>query len=114
MVTALAESRVLYLSRESGKPVTDGWRSVVLSHYRRFFSVLFVKVQQECLTNRLGHLGEATKQAAGRRRDLMAQEESSRKEAEAYFSAYVRGRGGRGSGLGGAGVRGVRRGVGGI
>ena len=44
----------------------------------------------------------------------MAQEESSRKEAEAYFSAYVRGRGGRGSGLGGAGVRGVRRGVGGI
>ena len=32
----------------------------------------------------------------------------------AYFSTYVRGRGGRGSGLGGAGVRGVRRGVGGI
>ena len=29
-VTALAESRVLYLSRESGKPVTEGWRSVVL------------------------------------------------------------------------------------
>ena len=60
VVTALAESRVLYLSRESGKPVTDGWRSVVLSQYRRFFSVLFVKVQQECLTTRLGHLGEAT------------------------------------------------------
>ena len=83
----------------------------MLSHYRRYFSVLFVKVQQECLTSRLGHLGEATRQAAGRRGDLMAQEESSRKEAEAYFSAYVRG---RGSGLGGAGVRGVRRGVGGI
>ena len=43
-----------------------------------------------------------------------AMEESSRKEAEAYFSAYVRGRGGRRSGMGGAGVRGVRRGVGGI
>ena len=114
VVTALAESRVLFLSRESGKPITDGWRSIVLSHYRRFFSVLFVKVQQECLTSRLGHLGEATRQAAGRRGDLMAQEESSRKEAEAYFSAYVRGRGGRRSGMGGAGVRGVRRGVGGI
>ena len=71
-------------------------------------------MQQVYITARLGHLGEATKQAAGRRGDLMAQEESSRKEAEAYFSAYVRGRGGRGSGLGGAGVRGVRRGVGGI
>ena len=114
VVTALAESRVLYLSRESGKPVTDGWRSVVLSSYRRYFSVLFVKVQQVCLTNRLGHLGEATRQAAGRRSDLMAQEASSRKEAEAYFSAYVRGRGGRRSGMGEAGVRGVRRGVGGI
>ena len=39
VVTALAESRVLYLSRESGKPVTDGWRSVVLSSYRRYFVV---------------------------------------------------------------------------
>ena len=48
------------------------------------------------------------------KRQSEAQEESSRKEAESYFSAYVRGRGGRGSGLGGAGVRGVRRGVGGI
>ena len=34
-------------------------------------------------------------------------------EADAYFSAYVRGRGGRRSGMGAAGVRGVRRGVGG-
>ena len=50
-----------------GKPVTDGWRSDVLSSYRRYFSVLFVKLQQVCLTTRLGHLGEATRQAAGRR-----------------------------------------------
>ena len=113
VVTALAESRVLYLSRESGKPVTDGWRSVVLAQYRRYFSVLFVKVQAACLTARLGHLGEGARQAAGRRGDLMAQEESSRREAEAYFSAYVRGRGGRRSGMGGAGIRWVGRGVGG-
>ena len=75
---------------------------------------MFVKVQWDCLTARLGHLGEGARQAASRRGVLMAQEESSRKEAEAYFSAYVRGRGGRRSGMGGAGVRGVRRGVGGI
>ena len=29
-ITALAESRVLFLSRESGKPITDGWRSIML------------------------------------------------------------------------------------
>ena len=44
----------------------------------------------------MGHLGEGTRRAAGRRNDLMVQEESSRREAEAYFSAYVRGRGSRG------------------
>ena len=67
VVTALAESRVLYLSRESGKPVTDGWRSVVLGQQRRYFSVLFVKIQSACLKARLGHLGEGARQAACRR-----------------------------------------------
>ena len=71
----------------------------MLAQYRRHFSVLFVKVQAACLTARLGHLGEGARQAAGRRGDLMMQEESSRREAEAYFSAYVRGRGGGGVGL---------------
>ena len=45
VISALAESRVLYLARETGKPATDGWRSVVLGQYRRYFSVLFVRVQ---------------------------------------------------------------------
>ena len=31
VISAMAESRVLYLARESGRLVTDGWRSVVLS-----------------------------------------------------------------------------------
>ena len=50
-----------------------------------------------------------TRQAAGRRNDLMVQEESSRREAEAYFSANVRGRRSR-DGMAGVGVWGVRRG----
>ena len=95
VISAMAESRVLFLSRESGKPVTDGWRSVVLGQYRRFFSVLFVKVQAACLSARIGHLGLQAREAAGRRRDLMLQEERSRREANAYFTAYVRGRGQR-------------------
>ena len=73
--------------------MTEGWRSVVLGQYRRHFSVLFVKVQAACLTARLGHLGAGGRQAAGRRRDLMIQERRSQREAEAYFSAYVRGPG---------------------
>ena len=51
---------LLYLSRESGKPVRvrDGWRSAVLAQYRR---------QAACLTARLGNLGEGARQAACRR-----------------------------------------------
>ena len=92
VVTAMAESGVLFLSRESGKPVTDGWRSVILGQYRRFFSVLFVRVQAACLTARLGHLGDGARDNAGRRRDLLAQEERARREAEAFFMAHSRGR----------------------
>ena len=91
-ITALAESRVLFLSRESGKPITDGWRSIVPGQYHRYFSAPFVRAQAACLTARVGHLGEGAQEVAGRRRDIMVQEERSRREAEAYHAAYVRGR----------------------
>ena len=39
----------------------------------------------------MGHLGLQAKEAAGRRRDLMLQEERSRREANAFYTAYVRG-----------------------
>ena len=93
LIKALAESRVLYLARETGKLVTEWWISTVLGQYRRYFSVLFVRVQAACLTARMGHLGSGAREAAGRRRDLLQQEQSSRREAQAYHSAYVRGRG---------------------
>ena len=93
LITALAESRVLFLARESGKPITDGLRSIVLGQYRRYFSVVFVRVQAACLTARMGHLGLGAREAAGRRKDMLQQEERSRREAEAYYAAYVRGRG---------------------
>ena len=44
-----------------------------------------------CLTARLGHFGIAAREVAGRRRDLMAQEERGRREAQAYYVAHVRG-----------------------
>ena len=45
------------------------------------------------MTARLGHLGIAAREVAGRRHDMMVQEERARREAEAFHAAYVRGRG---------------------
>ena len=52
-----------------------------------------------CLTARLGHFGIAAREVAGRRRDLMAQEERGRREAQAYYVVHVRGRGWRRRGV---------------
>ena len=41
----------------------------------------------------MGHFSEGARDGAGRRRDMMAQEERGRREAEAYFMAYTRGMG---------------------
>ena len=76
---------------------------MVLAQYQRFFSVHFVTVQAACLT-----ASEGARQVARRRVDLMDQEERARREREAFFMAYMTGRGGR---CGGEGVcmRGRRR-----
>ena len=52
-----------------------------------------MKCSADCLSVRLGHLGEGARQVAGRRRDLMEQELRARREEEAYHMAHVRGRG---------------------
>ena len=93
IIRGIAESRVLFLSRETGRPVTDSWTGQVLGAHRRFFSALFVRCQAQCLVARMGHLGEAARERAGQRRATMAQEEGSRKEEESDFASYVRGRG---------------------
>ena len=92
-IRGIAESRVLYLLRQEGRPVTDAWTGQVLGQHRRFFSALFVRCQAACLVSRMGHLGEGAKEAAARRKVWTAQEMRSRKEAEAFHSAYIRGRG---------------------
>ena len=93
IIRAMAESRALYLSRETGMPVSDiraGW---ILGQYRRLLSCLFIRSQASCLLARMGHLGEGAKECAARRRVTMAEEERRRKEEEAFFAAHVRGRG---------------------
>ena len=93
IIRGIAESRVLYLSRESGRPVTDSWTGQVLGAHRRFFSAQFVRSQAHCLVSRMGHLGEEARDRAGQRQVSMAQEERARRGDEAHFAAYVRGRG---------------------
>ena len=65
IIRAIAESRVLFLSRETGRPVTDGWTGQVLGAHRRFFSALFVRCQAQCLVARMGHLGKQARERAG-------------------------------------------------
>ena len=93
MIKAMAESRALFLSRETGQPVSElkaGW---ILGQHRRRLSCLFVRSQASCLLARMRHLGEGAKGCAARRKVAMVEEERMRKEAEAFFAAHIRGRG---------------------
>ena len=93
IIRAIAEARVLYLSRESGRPVTDHWVGQVLGAHRRFLSAAFIRAQMACLTSRMGHLGVGAREAAARRMVAMAEEQRIQREEEAHFAAHVRGRG---------------------
>ena len=92
-IKAIAEARVLYLSRETGLPVSDSKAGWILGQYRRLLSCLFIRSQASCLLARMGHLGEGAKECAARRRVAMAEEERRRKEEEAFHAAHIRGRG---------------------
>ena len=92
-IKAIAESRALFLSRETGQPVSESKSGWILGQYRKRLSCLFIRSQASCLLARMGHLGEGAKECAARRRVAMAEEERVRKEAEAFFAAHVRGRG---------------------
>ena len=90
VIRAMAESRVLYLSRESGRTLSDNQAGLILSQHRRRLSCLFTRSAASCLLSRVGHLGEGAKECAARRRVAMAEEERTRKEAEAFYAAHVR------------------------
>ena len=89
VIRALAESRALYLSREAGRPLSEREAGLILSQYRRVLSVVFVRSQAACMVARMGHLGEAARGCAERRREAMREGERMRLEAAAYHSAHV-------------------------
>ena len=93
LIRGLAESRALFLSREAGRPLSDRETGHILGQYRRVLSATFVRCQAACMVARMGHLGEAAKECAGRRRMAMVEGERMRQEAAAFHSAHIRGRG---------------------
>ena len=52
-----------------------------------------MRVKAACLTAGMGNLGLGAHEAAGSRKNMIQQEERSRREAEAYYAAFVMGRG---------------------
>ena len=100
LIRALAESRALYLSREAGRPLSDRESGHILGQYRRDLSVSFLRSQAACLVARVGHLGQAARECAGRRTVAMAEGVRMRQEAAAYHAAHIRGRGRWGSARG--------------
>ena len=92
LVKGMAEARALHLSRTSGRPLSEAETGVILGSYRRILSCRFVRSQENCLLARLGHMDQGAREAAGRRKERV-REEMARKEAAAFYTAYVRGRG---------------------
>ena len=93
IIRGIAESRVLFLSRETGRPVS--WTGQILGAHRIFYIALFVRCQAQCLVARMGLLRvrEQARERAGQRRATMAREERSWNEEQSHFASFVRGRG---------------------
>ena len=82
----------------SGRPLSEAETGVILASYRRILSCRFIRSQEDCLLARLGHMDQGAREAAGRRNVRLREEEMGRKEATAFYTAYVRGRGAKRTG----------------
>ena len=54
-ITAIAESRALFLSRETGQPVSEARAGWIFGQYRRLLTRLFISSLTSCLLARMGH-----------------------------------------------------------
>jgi uncharacterized membrane protein YdfJ with MMPL/SSD domain len=86
-IKAIAAARALFISRETGVPVSDAKARWILGQYRRLLSCLFVRSLASFLLARMGHMGEF----AAKTRVAMSEEERMRKEGEAFYAAHIRG-----------------------
>ena len=92
LVSYMAESRAKFICHARGKPLSTQETSSLLASYRRRLSVVAIRAQARCLLARVGHLGPAAEQAAQRRAKVRGNEDLQRREMQANFEAYVRGK----------------------
>ena len=93
LVKTLGEVKVAKQARDTGREASDKELGVIISQIRKYLSTSFVRAQSLCLINRLAHLGEGAKAAAGRRSLARKLEVGRRREREASFQAHIRGMG---------------------
>ena len=75
-----------------GNSFPEQERSSLLGSLRRGLSVVAVRAQAKCLLSRLGHLGVGASLAAERRKTIKNKVEVEKKEMQAYYEAYIRGK----------------------
>ena len=78
-------ARALHETRLTGIPASEGNLSTIVSRYRRILSCVFLRANESCLLDRLGHLDEGARGAAARRRATVRLEELDRAEAAAHM-----------------------------
>ena len=93
LVKVMGENKVAVQARATGREASDNELGIIISQIRKYLSTAFVRAQSLCLINRLAHLGEGAKAAAGRRTLARRLEQGRRREREAHHQAHVRGRG---------------------
>ena len=93
MVKVLGETKVAVQARATGREASDNELGIIISQIRKYLSTAFVRAQSLCLINRLAHLGEGAKAAAGRRSMAKRLEVGRRREREAHYEAHIRGMG---------------------
>ena len=76
----------------SGRPPSEGERSVTTGLLRRRLSTAIVKANMHVLLGRLGMIGEGAAMARGRRQWGRMEEERMRREREAAWRAATTGR----------------------
>ena len=67
LVQVLAQSKVDSVGRARGRPASDSELSIAVGQVRRRLSMACVRANMNCLITRMSLLGEAAKQAQGRR-----------------------------------------------
>ena len=72
----------------TGREPSENELGIIISQIRKYLSTAFIRAQILCLINRLAHLGEGAKAAAGRRSQTKSLEVGSRREQEKHFQGH--------------------------